>query len=237
MPDISNQIDKLSQQIAEKVSLAQEEVATALMQLTKGKTAEEAAIILADVDIQELMKLKLAGVFATFDAGAIIMLENTFTTATLSEAALQAALSNAKSFVSEKFVEGTASSIRQNIISGITGGKAPSQVIADMRKAGFETHHLKTQVETGFAQYSNSYKNMMADKLPDNTKFVYIGANDEKTRDECRERIAMSPATKKQILNSKFGDLNNAIWNCRHSWEEQMEDVEAQGLQKEQTNA
>ena len=170
MPDISNQIDKLSQQIADKVSLAQEEVATALMQLTKGKTAEEAAIILADVNIQELMKLKLSGVFSTFDSGVVSILENTFTTVAISEAALQAALSNAKSFVGEKFIEGTSSSIRQNIISGITGNKTPSQVIADLRKSGFDTHHLKTQVETGFAQYSNAVKNMMADKLPIKTK-------------------------------------------------------------------
>ena len=236
MPDISNQIDKLSQQIADKVSLAQEEVATALMQLTKGKTAEEAAIILADVNIQELMKLKLSGVFATFDSGAITMLENTFTTVALSEAALQAALSNAKSFVSEKFVEGTASSIRQNIISGITGNKTPSQVIADLRKSGFDTHHLKTQVETGFAQYSNAVKNMMADKLPIKTKFVYIGANDDRTRDECLDRISISPATKEEII-TQFGSLDNAGWNCRHTWEEQMPDVAAQGLQKEQINA
>ena len=236
MPDISNQIDKLSQQIADKVSLAQEEVATALMQLTKGKTTEEAAIILADVNIQDLMKLKLAGVFATFDSGAITMLENTFTTVGLSEAALQAALSNAKSFVSEKFVEGTASSIRQNIISGITGNKTPSQVIADLRKSGFDTHHLKTQVETGFAQYSNAVKNMMADKLPIKTKFVYIGANDDRTRDECLDRISISPATKEEII-TQFGSLDNAGWNCRHTWEEQMPDVAAQGLQKEQINA
>ena len=77
----------------------------------------------------------------------------------------------------------------------------------------------------------------MADKLPIKTKFVYIGANDDRTRDECKERIAMSPATKKQILNSRFGDLDNAGWNCRHTWEEQMPDVAAQGLQKEQINA
>lgn len=236
MPDISDQIDKISTQIANKVSIAHEQVVDALMELVKGKSAEEAATMLQAIDIKELMKLKLIGVFEQFDSGVVSILENTFTSVAISETALQFALTNAKSFVGEKFIEGTSSTIRQNIISGITGNKAPSQVVADMRKAGFDTHHLKTQVETGFAQYSNSVKNMMADKLPDNTKFVYIGANDDRTRDECLKRIADSPATKEFIIN-KYGSLDNAGWNCRHSWEEQMSDVEAQGLQKETTNA
>lgn len=236
MPDISDQIDKISTQIANKVSIAHEQVVDALMELVKGKSAEEAATMLQAIDIKELMKLKLIGVFEQFDSGVVSILENTFTSVAISETALQFALTNAKSFVGEKFIEGTSSTIRQNIISGITGNKAPSQVVADMRKAGFDTHHLKTQVETGFAQYSNSVKNMMADKLPDNTKFVYIGANDDRTRDECLKRIADSPATKEFIIN-EYGSLDNAGWNCRHSWEEQMSDVEAQGLQKETTNA
>ena len=236
MPDISNKTDKISTQIANKVSIAHQQVVDALMELVKGKSAEQAATILQGIDIKELMRLKLVGVFNEFDSGVVSILENTFTSVAVSETALQFALTNAKSFVGEKFIEGTSSAIRQNIISGITGDKTPSQIIADMRKAGFDTHHLKTQVETGFAQYSNSVKNMMADKLPDNTKFVYIGANDDRTRDECLERIADSPATKEFIIN-KYGSLDNAGWNCRHSWEEQMSDVEAQGLQKETTNA
>ena len=236
MPDISTQIDKISTQIANKVSIAHQQVVDALMELVKGKSAEQAATILQGIDIKELMRLKLVGVFNEFDSGVVSILENTFTSVAVSETALQFALTNAKSFVGEKFIEGTSSVIRQNIISGITGNKSPSQVVADMRKAGFDTHHLKTQVETGFAQYSNSVKNMMADKLPDNTKFVYIGANDDRTRDECLKRIADSPATKEFIIN-KYGSLDNAGWNCRHSWEEQMSDVEAQGLQKETTNA
>ena len=236
MPDISDQIDKISTQIANKVSIAHQQVVDALMELVKGKSAEQAATILQGIDIKELMRLKLVGVFNEFDSGVVSILENTFTSVAVSETALQFALTNAKSFVGEKFIEGTSSAIRQNIISGITGDKTPSQIIADMRKAGFDTHHLKTQVETGFAQYSNSVKNMMADKLPDNTKFVYIGANDDRTRDECLKRIADSPATKELII-SKYGSLDNAGWNCRHSWEEQMSDVEAQGLQKETTNA
>ena len=236
MPDISDQIDKISTQIANKVSIAHQQVVDALMELVKGKSAEQAATMLQAIDIKELMKLKLIGVFEQFDSGVVSILENTFTSVAISETALQFALTNAKSFVGEKFIEGTSSTIRQNIISGITGNKAPSQVVADMRKAGFDTHHLKTQVETGFAQYSNSVKNMMADKLPDNTKFVYIGANDDRTRDECLKRIADSPATKEFIIN-EYGSLDNAGWNCRHSWEEQMSDVEAQGLQKETTNA
>ena len=236
MPDISDKIDKISKKISDKGLVAQEEITKALMELTKGITAEEAAIMLAGINIKELMISKLTNAYSEFQSGAIALLESTFTTAPLSEAALQAALDNSLSFLSEKFIDGTTTSIRQNIVSGITGNKTPSQVIADMRKAGFEPHHLKTQVETGFNQYSNSVKTQMADKLPDKAIFVYIGANDTLTRDECAERISLSPATKEFILD-KWGGFDNAGWNCRHTWEEQMDDVEAQGFESKKTNA
>ena len=73
---------------------------------------------------------------------------------------------------------------------------------------------------------------MMADKLPDNAQFVYIGAYDDKTRDACADKIRFSPASKKDILK-RFGNLHNEVWNCRHKWEEITNDLEGQGFEKD----
>ena len=71
MPDISDQIDKISTQIANKVSIAHQQVVDALMELVKGKSAEQAATMLQAIDIKELMKLKLIGVYEQIDSGVV----------------------------------------------------------------------------------------------------------------------------------------------------------------------
>ena len=58
MPDISDKIDKISKKISDKGLVAQEEITKALMELTKGITAEEAAIMLAGINIKETKKIE-----------------------------------------------------------------------------------------------------------------------------------------------------------------------------------
>ena len=77
---------------------------------------------------------------------------------------------------------------------------------------------------------------MLADELPENTKWIYIGANDAKTRERCREKIAYSGSsgkTQQQILN-RFGDMNNEIWRCRHRWTQRGRDPEAQDFNEQE---
>ena len=80
MADISKELDNIAEQFSVKVGLAKEEVVTALMTLVKGKTAEEALEILAGVNIQAAMEIKLAGAFSMYEAGVVTMLKNTYTT-------------------------------------------------------------------------------------------------------------------------------------------------------------
>ena len=74
----------------------------------------------------------------------------------------------------------------------------------------------------------------MFDKVPKTTKFVYVGAYDNKTRVACEQKILASPATKTEIL-SKFGNFDNEVWNCRHSWEEVTNDIVGQGFREFKT--
>ena len=77
MADISKELDNIAEQFAVKVGLATEDVGNALMDLVKGKTAEEALEILAGVNIQAAMEIKLAGAFSMYEAGVVTMLKNT----------------------------------------------------------------------------------------------------------------------------------------------------------------
>ena len=61
----------------------------------------------------------------------------------------------------------------------------------------------------------------MMDIAPSNTKYVYIGPVDEKTRDECLQMASAGRLTLDQI-KSQFGEavlVDGGGFNCRHKWE------------------
>ena len=71
----------------------------------------------------------------------------------------------------------------------------------------------------------------MAAKAPTNTRYIYIGPLDSKTRLTCSDKIAFSGAegrTRDEIFGL-FGDMNNEIFNCRHKWEQMSDSPEDQG--------
>jgi len=233
MADISQELDRIAEQFAVKVGLAKGEVVNALMDLVKGKTAEESLEILAGVNIQAAMEMKLVGAFSMYEAGVVSMLKNTYTTIAIPESVLRTILDLTKASISSE-VTGRLSKVSlQSIIDGIATGKSPSEVIAAIDDI---MPRVDTLVNTAFSQFSNTAKNIMAEKLPPETKFIYIGAYDSKTRDACVEKIQFGERTRAEIIG-RFGDLNNEIFNCRHGWEEMSSSPKDQGYNPEKFNA
>ena len=233
MADISKELDNIAEQFAVKVGLAKEEVVNALMDLVKGKTAEEALEILAGVNIQAAMEIKLAGAFSMYEAGVVTMLKNTYTTVAINESILRSTLNITKASLSSD-VTGRMSKVSlQSIIDGIATGKSPAEVIIAIDQV---MPRIDTLVNTAFSQFSNTTKSIMAEKLPSDAKFVYIGAFDDKTRDACAEKIQFGERTRADII-AEFGDMNNEIFNCRHSWEEMSSSPKDQGYNPEKFNA
>ena len=229
MADISKEIDQIAELIEQKTGQAVEEIARSLMELTQDKTPEEALEILSGINLQYAMDTKLAVAFASIDAGAILILENIYTTAPLAEEALRTLLEMAKKKLRTKLTEELTDNMMQSIIDGIATGSPIDDVIMAVGEA---TPSISTLVTTTYNQFSNTITNMMIEKLPDNTMMVYIGPHDDITRQDCIEKINDSPATKKEVLG-KYGNFNNELWNCRHKWEEMGRDKEAQGFSEE----
>ena len=229
MADISSELDRIAQIIAEKSNKAVEEVVTSLMELVQDKTGEEALKILSGINLKYDMESKMAGAVALYDQGIVSMLGNMYSTTTLSEASLRALLDNSKRLLSTEFIDKMADNILQGTVRGISSRLTPAEVIASI---GEVTGNLETQVVTAFGQYSNAVASLLSENLPENTQFIYIGAYDSKTRDRCAEKIGFSPATRESIIG-RFGDFNNEIWNCRHRWEQISSSPKDQGFQKE----
>ena len=196
----------------------------------KDMSQEERMVLLAQIDVDDIMSGKLKDASLIYETGIIRILETTYTTAQLSETTLLSLTSQVRNKINKEVLGKLTDEILDKITTGIATRSTVGEIVA-----GIETrmtrHQMEVLVNTTLTQFNNTITNLSAELLPDSTKFIYIGAHDEKTRDRCIEKIKMSPATKGEILK-KYGNLDNELWNCRHKWEEMSDDPESQGLDK-----
>ena len=230
MADISSELDRIALIIAEKSNKAVEEVVTSLMELIQDKTGEEALAILSGINLKYAMESKMAGAVALYEQGIVSMLKNMYSTTTLSESSLMLLLNNSKRLLSTEFIDKIADNILQRITMGMSTKQTVSDILQSIKDV---TPDLETQVVTAFGQFSSAVANLLSENLPDDTKFVYIGPHDNKTREECVDRIILGPTTREEIGRTKFGNFTNAIWNCRHRWEQMSSSPKDQGYNKE----
>ena len=129
MADIFDRLDDLADDMAIRTGKAYKEIIEGLDELVKGKSAEEAAIILNGVNIESALTAKLTGVFALFESGAIDLLSEIPMTSTLTEQALRSTLNNVRDFLSTEFIDKVAPNIRNVVIDGIVGELEPSEIL------------------------------------------------------------------------------------------------------------
>ena len=150
MPDISDILDDIAEEFAGKVDTAKNEVVESFMAFMKDKTPEESLEVLAGFNMEAAMDMKLTKAFTTYEAGIVSMLENTYTTTTLSEATLTILLNNAKGMVSDEVVKHLSKVSVQSIIDGIATGKSPSEVIKAIDEV---IPRVQTLVNTSYSQF------------------------------------------------------------------------------------
>ena len=229
MADISDKLDQIAEQFAGKVDLATSELVSYLSELVKGKSSSEALEILSGINLEKAYELKLAKAFTAYEAGIVEFLRNTYTTTSLSEGSIRALLNTTKRSVMANM--GVISPVTmQGVIEGIATGRTVEDTLLLIKE---QIPNPELVVNTAYNQFSNTLTTMLADELPENTKWIYIGANDSKTRERCKAKIGAGALTKKQILN-KFGNMNNEIWRCRHKWEQMGRSPEDQGYNPEE---
>ena len=229
MADISQELDRIAQIIAEKSNKAVEEIVNSLIELTQNKTSDEALEILSSINLRYAMESKMAGAFALYDQGIESMLRNMYTTTSISEFQLRMLAENTKKVLASELIDKMTPNLMQSVIDGISTKKTAANILKGLDNV---TPDLETLVVTAYGQYSSSVANILSLNLPENTEYVYIGAYDSKTRPRCERKIGFSPATREEII-VEFGDMNNEIWNCRHRWEQKSSSPKDQGFNKE----
>ena len=219
-------IEQNSELITDILLEVQERTISELYALKGNLNAEEFIRLIESLDIKELILLKSKNAINIFGESHGGMLQSIQGFADLAEDTLQTLANyNTDSLLSQ--LDNMAQIIKKQVVNGIIAGTPIQTVVEAVRSQGaLSSGQLNTLISTAMNEYSRSVTKLMIDKMPKETKYVYIGALDERTRDECLEYMAEGELTEAEIEARGWGDtfINGGGYNCRHKWEISVQD-------------
>tara|TARA_R110002020_G_scaffold60133_3_gene163245 strand:- start:1456 stop:2619 length:1164 start_codon:yes stop_codon:yes gene_type:complete len=137
----------------------------------------------------------------------------------INEQTLESFLSGNLSVLDE--IVGTDASELKNILNSATiSGMQTSEIlnkVSTASSASAQRAILNTRLNT----YSRIATNTMMKDAPSDTKYVYVGPIDDRTRDECLEYATSGALTEAQIIENGWTAslVDGGGINCRHKWE------------------
>ena len=223
-----NYIDNVADTIANQVGVLQQEMVRDLLKLSKDrrfKSIDEFLLAIDQLDIEQIVRLKAQNIVNGYTAAHTQILADMTLFGEITEDTLQA-LTN---FSTSSFADSLGKMsgvIKTEIVKGALGEATEQGILqAIQQQAGLSNAQMRTLVTTGLNDYSASVGKIMIDESPDNQKFRYVGAIDDKTRPFCLRVWEAGEMTKKEIkerfpTNDQNGDtfINRGGYNCRHQW-------------------
>ena len=116
---------------------------------------------------------------------------------------------------------GTDSSELRNILNEATiTGMQTSEVLNKVTAASSASTQ-RALINTRLNTYSRVATNTMMKDAPSDTKYVYVGPIDDRTRDECLEYASAGALTEADIIGNGWTAslVDGGGINCRHKWE------------------
>ena len=223
-----NYIDNVADTIANQVGVLQQEMVRDLLKLSKDrrfKSIDEFLLAIDQLDIEQIVRLKAQNIVNGYTAAHTQILADMTLFGEITEDTLRA-LTN---FSTSSFADSLGKMsgvIKTEIVKGALGEATEQGILqAIQQQAGLSNAQMRTLVTTGLNDYSASVGKIMIDESPDNQKFRYVGAIDDKTRPFCLRVWEAGAMTKKEIkesfpTNDQNGDtfINRGGYNCRHQW-------------------
>tara|TARA_R100001594_G_scaffold126983_1_gene164482 strand:+ start:1991 stop:2698 length:708 start_codon:yes stop_codon:yes gene_type:complete len=215
-------IDSSAEQIANLVDKAREELINDLYRLGVNVDNVPAFVsAILDLDVEGTLKAKLKKATSVYANAHRGVLESTIGFAEVSAETLTSFISLNEQVFDNAVINNISSHIRNEVVKGIQAGLNPSQIIQNVASSSISNSQMQTLVNTTLNSYSRTISNSMMEVAPKNTKYVYIGPSDEKTRDICLRQISAGRMTQGEIVSS-FGSgvlVEGGGFNCRHKWE------------------
>ena len=229
-------VKQVAEELATKYKIAQEEAISAMLGLVEGKSNAEAIAILNELDIGTVMAAKTSGILTAYSAGNIGSLVTKEMFAPIGEFELQALLTQSEQYLSGQ-ISAMGNVLKQEVINGIINRSSVDEILDIIGKKGYAADvGMKRILNDGLNNYSRAVSRMMMEEAPDNTKYIYIGPADEKTRDFCLSAIQVGAVTMKQIesMGWRSSLTDGGGVNCRHGWEMESRDTRSQFYRKEE---
>ena len=220
MPDQSN-IDSSAEQIANLVDKAKADLLADLYQIKRSMTLGEFIEIVSTMDIEGTLKKKLQKATSIYANAHRNVLESTIGFGDVDSKLLTGFAQLNEQLFDNSIIRVISGNIRTQVVKGVQGGLSISQIIDSTTSASISNAQMQTLVNTTLNTYSRQVTNQMMKASPKNTKYVYIGPVDDRTRDECLDMASAGRLTEEQII-SQFGNaplVDGGGFNCRHKWE------------------
>ena len=218
---LQNNIDSASEQIATLVDKAKTDLLTDLYNIKRTMTLGEFIEIVSTIDIEGTLKSKLQKATSVFANAHRGVLESTIGFANIDSRLLTGFATLNEQLFDSSIIRTISGHIRTQVVKGVQAGLSITEIVASVTDASISNAQMQTLVNTSLNTYSRQVTNQMMDIAPSNTKYVYIGPVDEKTRDECLQMASAGRLTLDQI-KSQFGEavlVDGGGFNCRHKWE------------------
>ena len=173
------------------------------------------------LDVEGTLKAKLQKATAVYANAHREVLESTIGFASVDPNTLTSLVKLNEQLFDKSIINTISGHIRTEVVKGLQAGLTAKQIIQNVSQTSISNAQIQTLINTTLNSYSRVVTNQMMDTAPNNTKFVYIGPADEKTRDECLKYIRAGRLTKQQIIDKGWREtlVNGGGFNCRHKWE------------------
>ena len=229
-------IKQVVEELTSKIGIAQQEAIEGILKLLEGKTNTQALQILNDLNVEQVMKAKTANIVKEYTAGNAGLLLSKELFSQISEEDLLALITQSERYLAGE-ITAMSNVIRQEVFAGIMNKSTVDDIIQSLGKKGYAADvGMKRVISDGLNNYSRSVTRMMMEEAPDETKYIYIGPADDRTRDFCLSAIQAGAITKDQIESMGWGFslTEGGGINCRHGWEPMSRDVRAQFYRQEE---
>ena len=221
-----DQIDKASEQIVRIVDQARADILTDLYNIKRTMTLGAFIEIVSTIDIEGTLKKKVQKATAVYANAHRNVLESTIGFAKVESNILTGLATLNEQLFDNSIIRVISGHIRTQIVKGVQAGLPVTDIIDGVINASVSNAQMQTLVNTTLNTYSRQVTNQMMANAPKNTKYVYIGPVDDRTRDECLDMASVGELTESQII-SQFGEApltDGGGFNCRHKWERASEE-------------
>ena len=229
-------IKKIVEELSNKFGTSQSEVVAALLELVKGRTNAEAIAIINEINIDAVIKAKTSGILSSYIKANTGVLIGKEMFAPIGESTLQALLNQSEQYLSGQ-ITAMGNVVKQEVVNGILNDRTVDEILQAVGKKGYASDvGMKRIISEGLNNYSRAVSRLMMDEAPKNTKYIYIGPADEKTRDFCLSAIQAGEMTLSQIKSMGWTAslTEGGGINWRHGWEMVSNDVRSQFYRKEE---